>query len=260
MRTNRDLIDDEIGTPPPSTVDVDAVMARQRRRVRVQRVGLVISAGAMTVAIVVVLSVLPHSGNAPRLTAGAAPTASAKASPAKTAPTDPRTAEAERLTTELKQIMTATLPGAQFLANPSEPGSQPLVFVSKGQYFFATATIKDSAGSGTINVTVGNDDVAMGGKLNCPTGPPPRDVAHLTCDVKPAAGAASMMSLSDSIGTHHYERHLVTVLRSDGNSVSVDVSNGVTDPDYAAKRPTPSLNAAQTSTVALDPALATTLS
>jgi hypothetical protein len=65
MMSNRDLLDKEMGSPP-SVVDVEKVIGRQRRRLRYRRVGAVGVAVASAVTVALVLSALPRPGAATR--------------------------------------------------------------------------------------------------------------------------------------------------------------------------------------------------
>lgn len=253
---NQDALDHEIGASPPSTVDIDVIIARQRRRVRYQHIGLAASVGAMVVAIGLVLTMLPRAGGSPHLGAGATPTQSA--TPTNSTGGGSRQQEAARLTAVLKQLMASALPEAQFLPDPLFPGTKPLVFIDQGNSFSAAAEIKDSAGIGSISATVGPDQTSLGLEGGCPNDPPPHDVTAYTCKVQPGADGANIMVLSDTIGKLHYQRHLAVILRTDGNSVSVDIANGVVL--YKGQRPSPPLDANQTVTLATNPQLATTLS
>src|SRR5215467_5589151 len=76
MMTNQELLDHEMGSPP-SMVDVEKVIGRQRRRVRYQRVGAAGVLAASAVAFALVLSTLPHTGAAKRPQVGGKPTATA---------------------------------------------------------------------------------------------------------------------------------------------------------------------------------------
>jgi hypothetical protein len=53
-----------------------------------------------------------------------------------------------------------------------------------------------------------------------------------------------------------FQRHLVEVIRPDGNGVSVEVTNGATDPYVAQRRTTP-LTTGQLIALVTDPMLAT---
>ena len=80
MMSNKELLDDEMGSPP-SVVDVEKVIVRQRRRVRYQRVGAAGVLAASAVAFALVLSGLPHSGAARQARVGGGPEATTTVSP-----------------------------------------------------------------------------------------------------------------------------------------------------------------------------------
>jgi hypothetical protein len=258
MTGYQDVLDDEVGTPPPSTVDVDAVIARQRRRVRYQRAGAVVSVGAMTAAAALgVAALLPRPGAPAQVGATGRPTGpSASASSTGSAPGSARKQEAARLTGELQQIMTRTLPTARFV--PTSVGGSPptaaLEFADKGDHFAAAAAVNDSSGTGGLYVSVGKEDTEFRHDRACSQVPPPADV-RIDCAVRPGPDGAIVMVLSATMGS--FKRYLVEIIRPDGNSVSVEVSNGAGDP-YVAQRPTPPLSQEQTVTLAEEPALATT--
>src|SRR5512139_2730007 len=115
MTTNRDLLNREIGTPPPSTIDIDALIVRQRRYVRLRQAGIGLSTAAMTLAVAAVLVLVPRAG----VTPGSPDVAG---SPTKTAIQplpDPRKAEAARLTSALEGLIRQAMPDATFAEAPA---------------------------------------------------------------------------------------------------------------------------------------------
>lgn len=80
MMSNQELLDNEMG-PPPSVLDVETVIGRQRRRVRYQRFGAAGVLAASAVAFALVLSTLPHTGAATRARVGGRPNPTAAVSP-----------------------------------------------------------------------------------------------------------------------------------------------------------------------------------
>jgi hypothetical protein len=261
MTINQELLDEQMGTPPPSTVDIDAVIVRQRRRVRYRHTGLTLSAGAVTVAVALVLTMVPRAGTARPLTAGAPPVKPASTPAASPgggkAATSPRDREAARLSGVLQQVMASTLPSSTFLpySRSDEPTPRPLVFVDRGDYFSTNAAIKDSSGRGSIRLSIGRESDSMRLNNGCGDDPPPRDV-KVQCKTEPGPGGATVMILSTERG--NYKRHLVEILRSDGNSVEVEVSNGAGAP-LVAQRPGTPLTTAQLIKIAENPDLATHL-
>ncbi|HKE66923.1 MAG TPA: hypothetical protein VKB59_20055 [Micromonosporaceae bacterium] len=80
MMSNQELLDNEMGSPP-SVVDVEKVIAHQRRRVRYRRVGAAGVLAASAVALALVVSALPNSGAATHARVGAKPKPTATVSP-----------------------------------------------------------------------------------------------------------------------------------------------------------------------------------
>jgi hypothetical protein len=100
MITDQELLDGQMGTPPPSTIDVDTVIRRQRRRVRYQRSGLVVSVVAMSLAVAAILTMLPRQGGVPNRVGGVAPATS----PTWTPTAKPTPTIEERLTAALANL------------------------------------------------------------------------------------------------------------------------------------------------------------
>jgi hypothetical protein len=247
MTRYQDLLDDAIGIPPPSTVDIDAVMSRQRRRVRYQQAGLVASTAAVTLGAAVALAMLPLGHRSPSVPS------TQPASP----PAPSREQEAARLSTALHELMTQVLPDAQFqkYGTGGRPAGEPLQFLDEGDHFGASAAIKDSAGTGAIYVSVGKEPSSFRDTHKCDDGPMPLDV-QVTCEVQQGPAGAIVMVMSTTEGA--YKRWLVEVIRPDNNSVYVDMGSGTSF--EAPQRPAPPLTKAQTIALAEDPSLATSLS
>jgi hypothetical protein len=260
MTSNRDLLNHEIGTPPPSTIDIDALIVRQRRLVRLRQTGIGLSAAAMTLAVASVLVLLPRAGVTP-------PDENVGASPTKVvippAP-NPRKAEADRLTSALQGLVEQALPGVTLgkapATMPGERPADPLKFVDRGTYFSAAATVTDATGTGTIRVSVGKESTQFRSDGACMEGPYPLDV-KFQCSVIHAADGTPIEKATSDIGDNHYRRFYVEIIRADGNAVSIEVTNGVItgDSPYAAQRPLPLLTLAQVVAMVQEPSLATTL-
>ena len=248
MTKYQERIDDEIGTPPPSTVDVDAIVTRQRRWVRAQRAGVLAAAGFVAAVLVTGVGVLQHAGGVRSPDQVAAPSPSAS-------PTDPRQAEAARLTAALRPILEQMLPAAQFLPDPQDdgPSGAALVYVDRGTYFQATAQIRDAAGLGSLRVTTG-DLVTVFGTTTCSTDPAPLDV-KLSCDSIPGPDGSSVMRLT--VTRKKFTRYFILVQRTDGVGVGVEITNGIAN--FVVKRPTPPLTRDQAVSLAEQPSLASTV-
>ena len=260
MTTNSDLLDLEIGTPPPSTMDVDRIIAQQRSRARMRQAGVGLCVVVMVLVIGAVLVVLPRVGTTPQHIQAVPSPSTATVQP----PPDPRQQEAARLSAALKRLVEAALPGATYTkvppSMPNAPQPDPLVFLDFGNYFEAQAIVTDAAGTGTIRVSVGKEQTQFRSDRTCPEGPYPND-ARIDCHVKPAAGGGSMEQLTADIGSDHFRRHYVELIRTDDTAVSVEVSNGVLDENpFRARRPQPLLTLAQVIALVQEPSLNSTVS
>jgi hypothetical protein len=251
---HQNLLDGEIGTLPPSTLDIDALITRQRRQARLRNAGI----GGLVVALVLMVGavfvVLPRGEGTDRIPVAESPSPSLS----------PRAAEAARLTAALQQLVSQALPGATLGKVPArrqgEQTAEPLVFVDRGTEFEAAAVVTDAQGPGIITVRVGKLESSFSAERACSSDPAPLDV-RLQCEVVAGADGAIIMKLTADIGFENYRRHLVQVLRADGNEVWFEVSNGVPEIDKPDRglRPQPLLTMDQALAMAQEPSLATTL-
>jgi hypothetical protein len=250
MTINQDLLDGEMGTPPPSTVNLDAVIARQRRWTRFRQAGLIGSVSLMTLAVVLVLTTFRGSGDPNLVPPGADPT-----------PTlSPREQEAARLGEALRQLLTQALPGAEFLdpdpdSFAEEPPTKALVFIDQGPYFLAGAQIRDADGISSITVAVGKEDTQFRSERACSSDPAPLDM-KVNCEVVRGADGAITEKISNSSKFDGYKFHAAEIIRADDNAVHVVITNRSGNETY---RPTPHLTFDQTVALAQAPELATTL-
>jgi hypothetical protein len=251
MTIHQKLLDGELGTPPPSTVDVDAIIARQRLWARVRQAGLIGGVGVMTLAIALVLTTFRDSGDPNLAPPGA-----------NTTPTlSPREQEEARLSAALWQLLTEALPGAEFLdpepdSFAENPPSEALVFVDQGTYFLAAAQIRDAEGISTITVAVGKEETQFRSERACSTDPAPGDM-NVNCEVVPGPDGAITETISNSSKFGGYKFHAAEIIRPDENAVHVIIANRSGEDVY---RPEPHLTLQQTIALAQAPELATTLS
>jgi hypothetical protein len=231
----RSVFDREIGTPPPSTVDVDRVIRRRRRSGRLRTVLAGTAAGLTAVAVVGVTgTALPDRDRGAARFGGPTepvPSASATGDPV-----------AARLEAALRGFLTATLPGAEFHGNrpPSAARFGPLVFehrhrearaevpgVSGGEsgedYYFATADIVTGAGTGNIAVGVGRREPdKLGIEAICPD-EGALDAKTYSCT--PSTGVAGeRITIAKTTGTRAVQ-YRVEVVRTNGVAVFVQVTN-----------------------------------
>jgi hypothetical protein len=253
MNQYQQLLDDAVGTPPPSTVDIDAVMSRQRRRGRFLRAGAAGSATAAALTVAVVYAVLP-------VPADREPTVqepSAQGPPAKSAPPAP-TGEVTRLSRALRQALEKALPAAQFFPNrpPDEEQVDALVFAEDGDAYKATAELRDAAGTGSIYVAIGGESaLAYYGKDACDgLGPKPQDVDVMDCKVRTAKDGTLTLLLTTKM--KKVTRHVVEILRKNGKAIKVEVDNMSRKDEgaYVARRPQPFLTRNRALTLAQNPA------
>jgi hypothetical protein len=252
MTINQDLLDGEMGTPPPSAVNVDSVIARQRRWTRLRQAGLIGSVSLMTLAVALVLTTFRGSGDPNLAPPGAGPT-----------PTlSPREQEAARLSEALRQLLTQALPGAEFLdpepdTYAEHPPTEALVFVDQDTYFLAGARLRDADGISTIVVAVGKEDTQFRSVRACSTDPAPRDM-NVNCEVVSGTDGSITETISNSSKFDGYKFHAAEIIRTDDNAVHVIIMNrSAEQPDVF--RPTPHLTLDQTIALAQAPELATTL-
>jgi hypothetical protein len=172
----RDIFDEAIGTSPPTRIDIDTVITRRRRITRLRSAGAMTAATAvaavMAAAVVVSLS---GGGKAQQSLGGAGhPSAAVSATPS-AAPLPSRSPETaqqttQRLTTTVKDRLTALLPGVQ-LADRRTKASEVRVYprdAALGGYL-SSLRVTTGAGSGTFNLVSARRPKA--GPSPSPTGP-----------------------------------------------------------------------------------------
>ncbi|HKD98904.1 MAG TPA: hypothetical protein VKB69_15110 [Micromonosporaceae bacterium] len=258
--TDQDIRQVILDAVPPLPAPPDRIEAIGRR-VRRQRLGYAGMSVAGVVAVAVAaatFALLPGgSGHAPSVR-----TQSPLSVPNGATATTARQQEAARLTAELKRVMADALPDAQFRADSTFDGTPAyvvgpaLVFADHGDHFSAGAIIRDSAGTGSVQVLSGRKDSIFGSIRGCPRGLDPKDI-KFSCDTQPGPDGAVIVESTTTRGT--WKAYQVLYIRADGNSVIVRVSNASNESDEAT-RATPPLTKDQTLALASDPALATTVS
>ncbi len=164
----RDLLDDEIGAAPASTVDVDSVIAVARRR---NRTRLLAPAGAASVIValsIVFVAVRPTPGP---IATDPSQTAAASASPSQDAPAT----EEERLAAVLAERLHAAAPGVELHSRawtggapspgPWTPGVTVVRGESEGAAFYY-ATLRLTLGD-AVGILSFRRDQARGGPSTC---------------------------------------------------------------------------------------------
>ncbi|MEV6969287.1 hypothetical protein AB0M47_29670 [Hamadaea sp. NPDC051192] len=131
---NQQLFDQRLGTPPPSTIDLDDIIARQRRRSvwrRTAAIGSSAFASVAAVTIAVSLAAGPGPGRSPSpLVAEASSVASSASSSAAAVAVRVDTAGQRQQTLDALQAalesgLASTAPGVTWVYMPDVPGEQP---------------------------------------------------------------------------------------------------------------------------------------
>jgi len=245
----RQVLDEAIGESPPSTIDIDAIVAKQRHRLSVQRWFGAGMAAAVAIGLVAVgLTVVPRGGSG---TAVGAPRP------------ESHSAALARLDHRLWADMAMAAPGMGWVREASVAAAYQ---VAGGSQFWSSGwTTPDVAdvytGQGLIKADdrVGTVSFEIGislGSIECPSNWG-NDV-HLTCSANTRPdGTHTVVQQSTFTGVQPTELDIVvSVLHANGMYVTATTINhsglARTDPDTTAAPP---LTSAQLMQIALDPAL-----
>jgi len=259
MTQYQDLLDEAIGEPPPSTVDIEEVITRQRRRTRFLRYGTAGSAAAVALTVAVVFAAIPTQPGPGQVGPGGPPPTS---SPPQTSPPAP-VRDSQQMTTALTAAMRAALPDATF--HPNRPAGEKqvaaLVFDlhdndhgTTDQY--ATAEIRDKVGISSIEVTINRYGASEPDEMAqvCGDGKP-LDLDVFDCHMQNVGDGSRALLITTAHGK--WTRHMVRVFKPDGVSVHIELINStakeIAGTTYFARRPTPHLTRAQVLQVALLP-------
>jgi len=219
MNDIRQLFDAAIGVAPPSTIDIDALIRRQRKMTLVRRWGRITGAATAVVG-VAVAGTLGFAGG------GFQPTPEPEKPPrAVVGRFDP--AVAKRLGEALQVAMEEQLPDAAFLPGRREPFT---FRDEEGDSYFSDFAIRDENGVGSFMVVAtaghrgptGCDDNAdqdglASYRISCQanTGPSGETVVAVTSDDR----------LTDRNDDRRIIGHVVFVNKPDGTSISMFVRN-----------------------------------
>lgn len=283
---SREQFDAAIGVVPVSTVDVEAVLDRERRRARVRRVAIPWTAAGAGVAAVAVGAAFVFAPGEPARTLVPANTPSAPASedPCAVSPYPPQTGapipeKVDVAANRLSGVLTAAVQQRVAAGTKLRPHAQgeypkgkqhgPLAFYhvfsaqvahesscSGGEdYFMAAATTVDGSRKGNVWAIV----TRLGGNATPATecGKPPEDMRQ-SCERKTGPhGETIVEETLSSPGQATANRTNVT--KPDGTGVMVEAQNVADDakknhPD-GPDMPSPPLSLAQLTAIALDPGL-----
>ncbi|MEV4056506.1 hypothetical protein AB0J55_35325 [Amycolatopsis sp. NPDC049688] len=280
---SKDQFDVAIGVVPPSTVDVEAVLDRERRRARVRRVAnpwTAVGAGVAAVAVGAVFVLAPGDPGPAVVTPGAAPPPPS-ADACKNAPR-PTTAPlrekasvvADRLSTVLtdavrQRVAAGTTLGVHPMGQyPKGTQHGPLAFFhvfsafvshedgecSGGEdYFMAAASTSEKAHKGNVWAIVTRLGGNAGPATECQ--PAPQDTQGSCHRRTGPHGETIVEERLVMPGGPTVDR--VNVTKPDGTGVIVEAQNTARDAKLgdAPDMPAPPLSPAQLAEVALDPGL-----
>ncbi|MDX3189239.1 hypothetical protein PV458_12605 [Streptomyces sp. MN03-5084-2B] len=278
---SREQFDAAIGVVPPSTVDVEAVLDRERRRARVHRVAnpwTAAGAGVAAVAAGAVLVLAPGDPAPSLVQPGAAPPSSSAGCGFDPRPTGAPLKEktdvvADRLTAVLtaavqQRVAAGTTLGAHALGQyPKGTQHGPLSFYhvfsapvakdsacSGGEdYFMAAASTTEKTHKGNVWAIVTRLGGMAGPSTEC--GPAPVDT-QVSCQRRTGPHGETIVEetlTTPGAGT----ANRVNVVKPDGTGILVEAQNTARDAKQgdAPDMPSPPLSLAQLTEVALDPGL-----
>ncbi|OXM63722.1 hypothetical protein [Amycolatopsis vastitatis] len=279
---SREQFDAAIGAVPPSTVDVEAVLDRERRRARVRRVAnpwTAAGAGVAAVAAGAVL-VLAPGDPAPSVVQPGAAAPPSSSDPCRLAPRpttaplrEKATVVADRLTTVLtdavrQRVAAGTTLGVHTLGQyPKGTQHPPLAFFhvfsatvakdstcSGGEdYFMAAASTTEKAHKGNVWAVV----TRLGGNATPASEcSPPPERTEGSCHRRTGPHGETIVEETFTMpGGPTVNR--VNVTKPDGTGVLVEAQNTARDANQgdAPDMPSPPLSLAQLAEVGLDPGL-----
>jgi hypothetical protein len=251
-----DLLRNAASDPPPTSIDMERLIAGERvsavRRRWLAGGGAMVLVVAVTVGVTVAARPLGDASGptvpsadpcAPYLTFPAGPgTAAPTDTPAEPAPTEPEDVALVRLSAALRDALAATLPDAQFV-DPFSP-CEPLRFrsgVVDSFRYYAVAGVTDADGFGGIEVMVGDQ----------PTNPAGSWPEHTTLDDGTTVGWSAVE------GTRHgadVRQHQVLIERLDGTAIMLIASN-YRPPNYEITRQVPPATVEQLIAIGTEPDL-----
>ena len=220
-----DLLTDQLraaaADPPPSRIDLDALLAgERRRRQRIAVGGVAAAVLALAVAVPLILG-YPAPPGGPVIAGVPAPGQSPPGpSPVAGAPQD---AEASRLTGIFAGWLRAALPAATLTDPNSPPGSPAPWFLGEAGNYKAGVQVVDAAGLGHVFALLIADLPPCTTEPHCETGPdcPTPEVDGTYCELRPDGTKVFVVSV-DNAGMIS---HQVSVYAPDGTIAQTSASN-----------------------------------
>lgn len=226
-----DLLTDQLraaaADPPPSRIDIDALLAGERhRRQRIAVGGVAAAVLALAVAVPLILGYPGPPGGSSLV--GASPPVAASPSAGVSPPAGaPQDAEAARLTGIFAGWLRATLPAAT-RTDPNAPGSPAPWFLGEAGQYKAGVDAADAAGLGHIFAMV-LADLPPCTTEPCETGPecPAPEIDGTYCELRPDGTKVFVVSM-DNAGMIN---HQVAIYAPDGTLAQISASNFGLAPD-----------------------------
>jgi len=287
MNEYRDMFDAAIGTVPPSTVDIDEIVRRSRRTVRIRRGllggGSVVAVTALVIGGAAVLTAPRGGVDGATIGVSAASTANPSASATGVAGLQDHVRVAERLSTVLGAAVHGLVPQAVATANGTGTATRPLEFsyvnvphFGESRYsdphssgpvpaqsefpYVAGADLRDAGGTGSLSVEVWPTSPTT--LASCPPGEVPSE--ETDCQQSTGPHGETVVRTTSTVlgglrGHSTSVRYRVAVTRTDGTAVVAIANNWgqIVDTEKVAdaRRTTPPLTMDQLTTLALDPGL-----
>jgi hypothetical protein len=259
-----DLLREAAADPPPTNIDVDALLAGHRggaaRRRWLAGGGAALLAVAATVGVVMLVRAPGGTGQpaplspsptptpcAPYVTLPPAPTTPAgSAAPDPAGPGEPVAVAVPRLSAVLREALAAALPDAEFV-DPFSP-CEPVRFradVFDLARYYAVAEVSDADGAGGIEVMIGDRPIT----------PPDIYPDHVTLDDGTVVGSLVTEGTRDG---DHVRQNNVSIVRPDGTAITLIATNVLRGNYAVATRPTAPATVDQLTEIGTTPGLTLT--
>jgi hypothetical protein len=253
-------LDEEMGAPPPATIDVDALMSRGRRQVRLRRfVAVGGGAGLSMVALGTAVAVAVNGGGTPGAPTGFGAPASASASVPNSAPgsasTSPTAAGSpeERLTTVVKALVQQYAPGAT--ATKDASGREPLKVLpgsayNSGAAYDTSANLTVGGGTGMFYIGIGR---GAGWNMITECGGGYNDGSGRTCARSTGPAGETIVRITEPTDGGEDKAFLVYITRADGTGVFLIADDGNEHGNRAGTRDEPVFTHDQLVKIGTDP-------
>jgi hypothetical protein len=246
-------LDEEMGAPPPATIDVDALMSRGRRQVRLRRfVAVGGGAGLSMVALGTAVAVAVNGGGTHGAPTGIGAPGSESASPSVSAPPTGGSPE-ERLTTAVKALVQQYAPGAK--ATKDASGREPLKVLpgsayNSGAAYDTSANLTVGGGTGMFYIGIGR---GAGWNMITECGGGYNDGSGRTCARSTGPAGETIVRITEPTDGGEDKAFLVYITRADGTGVFLIADDGNEHGNRAGTRDEPVFTHDQLVKIGTDP-------